>query len=137
MPTYDIRCPAGHEHEVFAKFRDVTPCPTCGAETQRIWKGSRQVIGDEWPGGKTFEHITHEPITVYSKTELKRVLDAHGLRHTDRLTAKDIKANAGRWIDPYTLANAQALAARQGPPTQSAGRLETLTVEIRDVGVKP
>jgi hypothetical protein len=135
MPMYTVRCAAGHEHDVLAKWRDVTPCPTCGLETQRLWKGARTVIGDEWPGGKTFEHISHEPITVYSKTELKRQLDAHGLRHTDRYHPHD-GPDWRQGIDATTLDNARVLVGRQAErptPVPTEAPLKTLQLAVRDV----
>lgn len=133
MPIYNIACPHGHEHEVFAKWRDVTPCPTCGAETQRIWKGARNVIGDAWPNGKTFEHLGHEPVTVYSKTELKKKMDAAGLRHTDRYHPND----GPDWrmaIDRQTLENARILVSRQAsiPTTDDPGQLKTFRGSFTD-----
>jgi hypothetical protein len=40
-----------------------------------------------WPGGKTFENLGPEPVTLYSPAELKREMHARGLepfvRHVD------------------------------------------------------
>lgn len=37
MPTYDYRCPAGHQFEVFQRISDPpgAPCPECGVDAQR------------------------------------------------------------------------------------------------------
>lgn len=37
MPTYEYRCPAGHQFEVFQRISEPpgAPCPTCGADAQR------------------------------------------------------------------------------------------------------
>lgn len=132
MAIYDVKCAAGHEHEVFAKWRDVTPCPTCGSPTHRIWKGARAVIGDDWPGGKTFEHITDQPITVHSKSELKRVLDAHGLRHKDTYHPND-GSDWTKLTDPQTLKNGAELILRAQGQTADPGTLETFKGSINDV----
>lgn len=132
MPTYDVTCRQGHEHEVLCKWRDVVPCPTCGGETHRIWKGARTVIGDEWPGGKTFEHLGDQPVTVYSKSELQRELDKRGLRHTDRYHPHD-GPDWRKAIDRQTLENAKALVSRNGVKAEKFATLETLKLEIRDV----
>lgn len=64
MPTYEYRCPAGHDFEHF--FRSIStatatlPCPTCGAEAERrlspggglLFKGSGFYITDYGKDGK-------------------------------------------------------------------------------------
>ena len=54
-------------------------CPTCAVElTIGDWPfcphgvGHANVNGDDWPGGKTFENLGHEPVTLYSRSELRR-----------------------------------------------------------------
>lgn len=56
MPTYEYRCPKGHEFEEFQRMSDppVASCPVCGAEAERllsagaglIFKGSGFYITD-------------------------------------------------------------------------------------------
>lgn len=38
MPTYEYRCPKGHEFEEFQRMSDppVAKCPECGAESERL-----------------------------------------------------------------------------------------------------
>lgn len=38
MPTYEYRCPKGHEFEKFQRMSDppVAECPECGAEAERL-----------------------------------------------------------------------------------------------------
>jgi putative FmdB family regulatory protein len=38
MPTYEYRCPKGHEFELFQRMSDEpkAKCPTCGAKAKRI-----------------------------------------------------------------------------------------------------
>ncbi len=38
MPTYEYRCPEGHEFEVFQRMSDEpgAQCPTCGAQSERL-----------------------------------------------------------------------------------------------------
>jgi len=64
MPTYEYRCPAGHDFEKFVqKISDAQgtlPCPTCGAESGRrvsaggglLFKGSGFYITDYGKDGK-------------------------------------------------------------------------------------
>jgi len=56
MPTYEYRCPKGHEFEEFQRMSDppVATCPECGEEAERllsagaglIFKGSGFYITD-------------------------------------------------------------------------------------------
>jgi putative FmdB family regulatory protein len=56
MPTYEYRCPKGHEFEEFQRMSDppVAACPECGAEAERllsagaglVFKGSGFYITD-------------------------------------------------------------------------------------------
>jgi putative FmdB family regulatory protein len=67
MPTYDFRCPDGHEFEHFfasiGRSKAVMPCPTCGREAQRLisggagfaFKGSGFYITDYGKDGKKSE----------------------------------------------------------------------------------
>lgn len=64
MPTYEFRCPQGHDSELFVlRISDAPsaqPCPTCGAEAQRrisaggglLFKGSGFYITDYGKDGK-------------------------------------------------------------------------------------
>ena len=62
MPTYEYRCPAGHEFEIIQKITDRpgAKCPTCGRPAQRqlsggaglIFKGSGFYITDYGKDGK-------------------------------------------------------------------------------------
>jgi putative FmdB family regulatory protein len=38
MPTYEYRCPKGHEFEEFQRMSDppVAACPECGAQAERL-----------------------------------------------------------------------------------------------------
>ncbi len=38
MPTYEYRCPNGHEFEEFQRMSDppVATCPVCGAQAERL-----------------------------------------------------------------------------------------------------
>jgi putative FmdB family regulatory protein len=64
MPTYEFRCPAGHDFEQFYRKISDAPlalaCPTCGQEAQRrvsagaglLFKGSGFYITDYGKDGK-------------------------------------------------------------------------------------
>jgi len=46
MPTYEYRCPSGHEFEVFQRMSDapVAECPECGEEAERVLSGGAGVL---------------------------------------------------------------------------------------------
>lgn len=62
MPTYEYRCPNGHEFELIQRISDKprTKCPTCGKLAQRmisggaglVFKGSGFYITDYGKDGK-------------------------------------------------------------------------------------
>jgi len=41
MPTYEFKCPSGHEFEKVEKmsFKGTTKCPTCGKRARRVISG--------------------------------------------------------------------------------------------------
>jgi putative FmdB family regulatory protein len=41
MPTYEYRCPQGHDFELFQRMSDppVADCPHCGARAERVLSG--------------------------------------------------------------------------------------------------
>jgi putative FmdB family regulatory protein len=67
MPTYEYRCPNGHEFEHFfstiGASKELMPCPTCGQDSQRmisggaglLFKGSGFYITDYGKDGKKHE----------------------------------------------------------------------------------
>jgi putative FmdB family regulatory protein len=67
MPTYEYRCPEGHEFEHFFSTiggsKEMMPCPTCGRDAQRLisggtaflFKGSGFYITDYGKDGKKSE----------------------------------------------------------------------------------
>ena len=46
MPTYEYRCPDGHEFELFQSMSadSVAPCPHCGESAQRLLSGGAGFI---------------------------------------------------------------------------------------------
>lgn len=85
MPIYDRACRSCGwcRDDCFEHAnQSALACPTCGGATVRVFQGTRTatVIGDEIPGGLTLENLGHEPVTVHSRTELKREMDARGLK---------------------------------------------------------
>jgi putative FmdB family regulatory protein len=46
LPTYEYRCPEGHEFEKFQRMTDppVAECPECGEEAERILSGGAGLL---------------------------------------------------------------------------------------------
>lgn len=46
MPTYEYRCPAGHEFEQFQRITDpaMARCPECGADAERLLSAGAGLI---------------------------------------------------------------------------------------------
>jgi len=107
MPLYDTICAQGHEAERWARWdeRDLA-CETCGGPTERVWKGRRNIISDEWAGGKTFENGFATPQTFYSPSEYRKALAEKGLQ------VRGDGEESCTWMSPKTLADAKALVTR-------------------------
>lgn len=107
MPLFDVKCGEGCNYErddvYVAKAGELPKCPQCGAETVRVWKTFGPAIhgDDKFIGGKTFHNIAHEPITVHSRSELKRAMDKHGVRPFVRhqpSQGSDKSKHTSRWV---------------------------------------
>lgn len=104
MPIYDRQCACGwHREDCYEPIRHDCACPACGARTARVWLSrAAAVIGDDpFIGGKTFEHMGHEPVTVYSRAEYHRELAQRGLREFVRhqpTPGSDKSPHTTRWV---------------------------------------
>jgi hypothetical protein len=99
-------------------------CPSCGAElVVGSWPfcpdhtrgGSYNAQPNDWPGGKTFENLGGQPVTLYSRSELRRELKARGLEECVRhvpIPGTDKSPHTQSWVS-VDLDAARALAERQ------------------------
>jgi len=107
MPFYDLVCENNHEQvDLFLKMGERPPCPTCGSPTSTLWKGKRNIIGDDIPGGILINHaICHEdgtPKRYYSKSEIQKAAKAAGYTNlvehvTDPRSGSDKNPHTTRW----------------------------------------
>lgn len=116
-------CAARHaEAQRATKTMNTITCEQCGV-TYGIgaspWcrdghaTGSTSIEDVTWPGGITFENLGHEPVTLYSRSELKAELKARGLEECVRHVPGDRHTRSWATMDPYTLEQARILAERQ------------------------
>ena len=104
MPLRDRLCPtcqwAKTDNYEPRQVQDVL-CPN-GHKTDIIYSYSTFAVhgDDQFVGGKVYENLGHEPVTVYSRSQLKREMAARGLepfvRHVDRQDGE--KSHTKRWV---------------------------------------
>lgn len=118
MPKYDLECVQCGQRQlnVYLASGQRPPCP-CGGATQTVWTGmSHGIETDEsFIGGQVIENLAHEPITVYSRTELKEQMLKHGAEQRIKWAGPGDKylINWAAGIDPVTLENARILVSRK------------------------
>lgn len=131
MPAFTQHCTqCDWVSDITVKPYEHPPCPFCHGVTERLWVGkSTSVTPDEFVGGKTFENLGHAPVTVYSRSELRRELRERGLEEYVRhvpVPGTDKSPHTTNWAAPsaYTLRSAKALLERVGAVStpERAGR---------------
>lgn len=95
------------------------------------------VIDDQLEGGpRRFETLGHDEPYIETKSQLRREMEARGLRHIDRYVPGDTQlSNWAAGIDAYTLDAARALLTRGSrvASSPSPGQLETLELSVREL----
>lgn len=124
MPTYEYRCPNGHDFERFvlkmSEASSTLPCPTCGAEATRrisaggglVFKGSGFYITDYGKDGKK-DQRAHPASTSSTRDAASK--DAAG-------TAAAAKPAGGADAKPAATESKPAAAS---PPSPSKGNSES------------
>jgi hypothetical protein len=121
MPRFTQHCTVcPWEGDIHAQPFESPPCPTCGGVTERLWRGqAADVRDDTFIGGLTLENLGHEPVTVGSRSELRRELKARGLepmvRHVP-VPGSDKSPHTTSWaaVSAYSLEQARLLLERVG-----------------------
>lgn len=98
--TMDVFCPNGHATEI-------------------VYVGASAAIhgDDPFVAGKVFENLGHAPVTIYSRSQLKREMQARGLQEFVRhqpLAGSDKSPHTTSWssMSAVTLESAAALVKR-------------------------
>jgi hypothetical protein len=150
--SYNQRCTScDWQDEIHVEPFANPPCPSCGGATERLWSaprgGGHFVIGDEFVGGRVYNNLGHEPVTIQSRSELKAVLRARGLQeyvtheggteggdrspHTTRWASVDLEA--GRILAERQATTCAPLASADqdpGAPSAETMRLAKIAWEI-------
>ena len=121
MPTYEFRCPTGHEFEKFYRSISAAPpevaCPTCGKIAERqlsaggglVFKGSGFYITDYGKDGKK----SQTPIATASE----------GAAPAAGSDAASAKGESGGKVDTKPAPDAKAPGdAKPPPPSKSASK---------------
>lgn len=105
MPIFDVKCTVceWQRENVFEHVGKPCVCGQCGQPTEHVWRSASFAVhgDDQFIGGKTFENLGHEPVTVYSRAELKREMDARGLQPFVRHRGdpgSDKSKHTSRWV---------------------------------------
>lgn len=123
MPIYDRWCEScdWKRADVFEPIvTGIVRCPNGHITERGYLRGTRSAVvqgDDPFVGGKTFENLGHHPVTVYSRAEYKRELQARGLQEFVRhapIPGTDKSPHTSRWVsmDQQTLDNARVLLER-------------------------
>lgn len=119
-------------------------CEKCGAEL-RISEypfcphgfGSGLAVGDDIPGGQVIENLDHEPVTVYSHSQLRAEADKRGLRLRDQWAGPGDRY-LSNWsaVSARTLHDAKVLLERVGQASTTAEQcratLDTATFTVTE-----
>ncbi len=139
MPRFEHQCTVcRHREESFVPGGEHPSCVRCLSPTEYIWRAtgaSHGIVTDEaFIGGMTLENLGHEPVTVYSRTELARKMHEAGVVQKIKWSGPNDKflTNWAAGIDAQTLANAKALVERNGlaradPPEVTVNATFTIT----------
>lgn len=143
MPTYDQKClSCAWDAEIHVAVGVHPPCPTCGGSTERLWRKSASVAGDDIPGGVVLENLGPTPMRFDSKRDILREATRRGLQPMVRhvpIPGTDKSPHTTSWDVPcaYTLEAAKALVSRMGTVEQTPADEPTVigpTVTKTEIG---
>jgi hypothetical protein len=139
VPVYDWRCnTCKREWEqlvALGKANTCDPCRKAGkdpADVVKLWKSRASTVrGDDIPGGLVVENLGHDPVTVYSHSERRRIAKERGLQEFVRhqpLPGTDKSPHTTNWatVGPESLQKAKDMleahaSGRKGSTGQQDG----------------
>lgn len=124
MPHFTQHCTTCDWHgDIWVDPFENPPCPACQGVTERLWVGATADVRDDtYLGGLTLENLGPHPVTVHSRSELKRELKARGLvemvRHVP-IPGTDRSPHTTSWaaVSPYQMEQARLMLERVGQVT--------------------
>ena len=122
MPTFDSICTrCGYEETIVVVGGTHPNCARCQGPTEYVWRSYPAQIqtNEAFIGGLTIENLGHEPVTVYSRDELKAAMLRAGAEQQIHYVPGDhYLTDWSKAIDPQTLANAQFLLTHRTGPSK-------------------
>jgi putative FmdB family regulatory protein len=117
MPTYEYRCPKGHEFELVQRMSDEpkAPCPTCGAESSRLLSSG---AGFLFKGGGFY--ITDYRSEEYRKAAKSEGKDGGPATGKEETAAKPAASGEGK-VAPVKESPAAPPLPAQVPPKKKGG----------------
>ncbi|MDP9202171.1 MAG: zinc ribbon domain-containing protein [Gemmatimonadota bacterium] len=124
MPTYEFRCPKGHEFEKFYRSMSAAqlevPCPTCGKMAERqfsagaglVFKGSGFYITDYGKDGK--KSVT--PAATAGAAESASSGGDSGGAKSEPAAKSDAKASAESKSTPESKSSAESKSSGESKP---------------------
>ena len=136
MPTYEFRCPKGHDFEKFYRSMSAAPleapCPVCGKIAERqmstgaglVFKGSGFYITDY---GKDGKKAATSPETTGAKAAPSTGADSGGAKaeSAGKGEKSTVKSDAKPTAEPKSGGDSKPAAASKSAAKKSSGRAKS------------
>lgn len=81
MPIYDRQCACGwRRDDCYEQRADTLACPSCGAQTERIYTGRVNIIPDTFSTPLVDDNMARHTQVFYSRSERKAAMKKYGVR---------------------------------------------------------
>ena len=136
MPTYEFRCPKGHDFEKFYRSMSAAPleapCPVCGKIAERqmsagaglVFKGSGFYITDYGKDGKK-PATSAEPAGAKETTSSGADSGAAKIESTGKGEKSSVKSDAKPAAESKSSGDAKPAAASKSAAKKSSGRAKS------------
>ena len=135
MPTYEFRCPKGHEFEKFYRSMSAAqlqvPCPTCGLPAERqvsagaglVFKGSGFYITDYGKDGKKSANAASDSASSASDSAGSKSSATQG--GTTEKTASSEKRDAKPTTETKLSSDSKPATASKSAAKKSSGKAKS------------